>query len=79
MRYTFFCWWISSKQDLYLVFLLNNSERKSGFLNKHPSPIDTHPKIKKNIETPRAFKRENTVSQNKDLNILRMKRAFKTK
>ena len=29
MRYTFFCWWISSKQDLYLVFLLNNSLSKT--------------------------------------------------
>ena len=29
MRYTFFCWWISSKQDLYLVFLLNNSLSKN--------------------------------------------------
>ena len=29
MRYTFFCWWISSKQDLYLVFLLNNPLSKT--------------------------------------------------
>ena len=48
----------------------NEFERKSSFLNKHPFPIDAHPKIKKKYKRPGHLKERIPYEINKTVTQL---------